>query len=154
MAIHLVTYLHFIKLHKGPITSSQLRDKLELNPKLTSCSTAFNGARGCGYLKKAKSPKGASPGSAYCELTPKGLKFLEDNKNDVQSLEVMREESYKKRGQDNTPVVPMNAKADQALESIAKLLDDYNRANQMLRMVYQQIGDYLRDNETKKETTE
>ena len=144
MAVTQESVLFYMHQHKKPISAAELRDKLGLNPKY-GMNSRFVDLGKEGLIKRHKNIGVSVPYT----ITAKGIAHYKANKHAVQSLAAVIEESNKagtRAYNRSAPIIPMNAKANVAIDSISKLLDDYNRANQMLKIIHGQIGDYLNDN--------
>jgi len=147
MSVSRVSVLYHLSKCKKPITPTELRDKLGMH-KRYGIGTTFSDLAKRGFVKKTKKPTEEGKGNAQpYTITAKGLKEVADNKEAIQPIEVIIVESAKKRSEGSAPIIPMNAKANTAIDSISKLLDDYNRANQMLKVIHAQIGEFLNDNQ-------
>jgi hypothetical protein len=112
--------------------------------------TRFNDAYARKDLKRTT--KDSKP---FYELTAQGLRNLknaapEDIRTPQQVIEAFNERQANPRRRTvkgGAPMVRLNPKGNSAVDSLAKLLEDYNASLQMLAMIQAQIGDFLKDNQ-------
>ena len=144
------TILSLMVLEGKPVRPIDVASKHNF-PVSLSIPSKFIDALGKGFTKKVKMPKkeGIPKNAVYYQVTEKGKKYLAANKATVRTPQQVLE-LYATRtpraSKSTTPVIPMNQKAHTAVDSISRLLDDYNTANAMIRQIHDITGEYLAAN--------
>jgi len=145
--------LDLIAQESNGVAPASLRDKYEI--PVPSLGTMFRDLYKRGLLEELELPAGAAKNSAFYRISHKGRAYVEANRHSIRPVAQMVAEAstamQAKTGKapraNNAPAIPMNYKANNAMNSIAQLMQDYDNANQMLKVIYGMIGDYLKANQ-------